>query len=263
MGWRAQAPLDMKKLFHTSLPVFVADTREVADLSVAAEIVGLLAAGETVLALPTGRTPVGIYRELIHAYRARKASFARATTFNLDEFLGVAPDHPAGFARWMEEQLFAHVDLDRARARLPRLENADEDRAAAARAYEAAIEAAGGIDLLVLGIGRNGHIGFNEPGSARTSRTRVVDLAPETRADAAAAFGGIEHVPTQAISMGVATILDARRIRVLAFGAHKSDVVRRMLIDPPSEDCPSTFLRGHPDVKLFLDREAAAGLDAR
>jgi glucosamine-6-phosphate deaminase len=141
----------------------------------------------------------------------------------------------------MEERFFGHVDFAPANVHFP-------EPGAPAPA----------IDLQVLGVGRNGHIGFNEPGSARTSRTRVVELARETRADAAAAFGGLANVPTQAITLGIAEILAARAIRVLAFGAAKAEVVRRVLEGEPGPDCPASFLRGHADVRLLLDPQSAA-----
>ena len=250
----------MKSLSGVDLPTFVVEAREEAEREVTREIVALVQdRPEAVLGLPTGNTPVGVYRELIAAHHSGGVTFARASAFNLDEYLGLGPDHPASFERWMEAHFFAHVDFEPERRHVPALArsaNADE----VARAYELEIAAAGGVDLLLLGIGRNGHIGFNEPGSARDSRTRVVDLHSVTRADAAATFGGVDHVPVSAITMGIATMLDARRIRVLAFGERKAAVVRDMLLSPQSSACPATFLRGHPDVKLFLDAGAAFGL---
>jgi glucosamine-6-phosphate deaminase len=261
MGGGAEDALRLKSLADVSLPTFLFDTREDPERVVAAEIVALSRAkNDCVLGLPTGNTPIGVYRDLIRAQRAGEVSFARATAFNLDEFLDIERGHAASFERWMEANLFAHVDFERARRRIPALRAGVTDPHAVARDYESAIGAAGGIDLLLLGIGRNGHIGFNEPGSALDTRTRVVDLHPDTRTDAAAAFGGLERVPTRAITMGVATILDARRIRVLAFGARKAQIVQRTLFDTQSSACPATFLRGHADVKLFVDYPAAAML---
>ncbi len=250
----------VKSLPHADLPTRLVDSREEAERAVAREIVELVRAKPTaVLGLPTGNTPIGVYRELIRARAAGEVSFARATAFNLDEFLGVEPGHAASFERWMETSFFAHVDFERSRCHIPRV-GGGADPLQVARDYESEIRAAGGMDLLLLGVGRNGHIGFNEPGSASDSRTRVVELHRETREDAANAFGGLEHVPTRAITMGVATMLDARAIRVLAFGARKAEIVRRTLLDPRSSACPATFLRGHRDVTLTIDRDAAASL---
>jgi glucosamine-6-phosphate deaminase len=236
--------------------MFVVDAREEADRVVAEEIASLVRAQPaSVLGLATGNTPIGVYRELIRLHRAGAASFARASTFNLDEFLELSGGHESSFRSWMHAHLFAHVDLAHARAHVPELGSASDERDACSR-YEQAITAAGGIDVQILGIGRNGHIGFNEPGSPRDSRTRAVELHPSTREDAAKAFGGLENVPKRALTMGVATILDARRIRVLAFGARKAEIVKRTLHDPVSSACPSTFLRGHRDVKLYVDRAA-------
>jgi glucosamine-6-phosphate deaminase len=213
-----------------------------------------------VLGLPTGNTPIGVYRELVRLHGERRISFATATTFNLDEYLGLGRDHPHSFRRWMTNRFFAHVDLPPERAHLPEL--APSDPHAEAARYESAIRAAGGLDLMLLGIGRNGHVGFNEPGSTRDSRTRVVDLHAETREDAAITFGGLEHVPKRAITMGVATILDARAVRVLAFGAGKAGILRRTLHDPIGPAVPATYLREHADVRIYADRDAARELDA-
>lgn len=256
----------MKSISNSSLPTFLVETREEAERVVADEIASLVRAKpEAVLGLATGNTPIGVYRELIQKCATRETSFARATTFNLDEYLDLPPGHAGSFRVWMQRTLFAHLDLAPERTNLPELDGAVSGNAIDAHAvaahYESSIRAAGGLDLQILGIGRNGHIGFNEPGSSRDSRTRVVQLHATTREDAARSFGGIEAVPVRALTMGVATILDARRIRVLAFGAHKSAIVRRTLFDDVSSECPSTFLRGHADVALYVDREAASELD--
>lgn len=247
----------LERIEGASIPTFVVDTRAIAERVVADEIVALMRTRPTaVLGLATGDTPIGVYRELCAAHRAGGVSFARATTFNLDEYLDLDAGDGATFREWMQEQFFRHVDLARENAHLPESKPADPNLTA--ERYEAAITAQGGLDLQILGIGRNGHIGFNEPGSSRDSCTRVVRLHEVTRSDAVRAFGALARVPTRAITMGIATILDARRVRVLAFGARKKEIVRRTLLDPRSSACPSTFLRDHGDVKLFVDREAAA-----
>lgn len=243
-----------------SLPVFVRTPSQAAE-DIAAEILELVAsrarAGRcAVLGLATGRTPLEIYAVLARRVREERLSLANVVTFNLDEFLGLAPAHPQSFRRYMCERVFGPLGIEGERGHLPASDVSDAHTEAHCRAYERAIAEAGGIDLQVLGIGSNGHIGFNEPGSARDSRTRVVELADSTRRDAAAAFGGLERVPRRAITMGVATILDARRIRVLAFGAHKRDIVRRTLESTPGSALPATFLHGHGDVRLYADLEA-------
>lgn len=216
------------------------------------ELTSLLARRPTaVLGWATGRTPVALYRALRVARAAGTISFARATSFNLDEYLGLPSDDPRRFRAWMRVHLLDELDLPFERAWFPDVDATDPDRAATA--YEHALECAGGVDWQVLGVGRNGHVAFNEPGSEPTSRTRVVRLAESTRADAAAAFGGREHVPTHAITMGVATILAARSLRVLAFGPAKAPVVRAMLSEAPSSDCPASYLSRHGDVELHVD----------
>jgi glucosamine-6-phosphate deaminase len=233
-------------------------TRGAAERAVAAEIAALLKQKpQAVLGLATGNTPTGVYRELARLRREEGLDLARASTFNLDEYCGLAPTSPRSFHTWMRERLFDHVNLDPRRTHLPdglvreaELERHCED-------YERAICAAGSIDLLLLGIGRNGHIGFNEPGSELWTRTRRVELHAWTRADAAEEFGGLAHVPTHAISMGIATILEARSIRVLAFGTRKSALVARTLTGPVGASWPASWLRTHPDARIVADREAA------
>lgn len=247
----------MRPLTEEALATCVAEDRAEAEHAVALEIAGLFRAKPgAVLGLATGSTMEGLYRELIRLARAGDLDLSRATTFNLDEYLGLPAAHPASFRAWTRAHLLDAVGLPADRARFPDV--AATDLAAAGRGYEDAINALGGIDLQVLGIGPNGHIAFNEPGSGRATRTRDVDLSPSTREDAALAFGGLERVPLRAMTMGVATILDARRIRVLAFGARKAAIVRDTLRAPQGPDVPSTWLRGHADVRLYLDPEAAS-----
>lgn len=209
-----------------------------------------------VLGLPTGNTPIPLYQELIRLHRLGSVSFARATSFNLDEYLGLNTDDPRSFRAWMQAQFFAHVDLHSDRVHLPRSVAAAQAVAESMR-YEEEIARSGGVDMMVLGIGRNGHIGFNEPGSARDSRTRLVELESTTIADAAKTFGGVDRVPRQAITMGIGTILDARTIRVLAFGAGKAQIVQRALMGEPSAEVPASLLAGHRDVRFLLDPESA------
>lgn len=249
----------MKPRGAGDLPVLLAPDRSAAERVLAGEIVALLESRPSAtLGLATGNSPIGVYRELCAAHAARRVSFASATTFNLDEYLDLPRGDPRSFRSWTQAQL---VDAVRpARSRLPEVDPDHLDPRAVAEAYEREIRAAGGLDLVILGIGRNGHIAFNEPGSTRDSRTRVVELDALTRADAARTFGSIESVPRRAITMGIATILEARAIRVLAFGAEKAGIVRRTLEDPVSSAWPATFLRGHRDVRLYVDREAAGAI---
>ena len=213
-----------------------------------------------VLGLATGETMRPVYDELVRLHRAGTTSFARSTTFNLDEYAGIGPDHPASFARYMDEALFSRVDIDRRRVNL--LQGTAADPRAEAERYEAAIRRAGGIGLQLLGIGRNGHIAFNEPGSAFTSRTRLVLLDETTREANAPAFHP-HPVPTHALTMGIGTILSARACVLLATGSGKAPAVAQMIRGPQTEACPATALQGHPDVTVVLDEAAAAGLSGQ
>ena len=212
---------------------------------------------DVVLGLPTGRSPVAAYAELRRMHAAGSVDFSRASTFNLDEFAGVAADHPGSFRRFMEEHLFRGVNVDRDRVHF--LDGAAADLDAECERYEAAIDAAGGIGLQILGIGANGHIGFNEPGEALAARTHRVTLHEVTRRENAALFGGdADSVPREALSMGMATILRARRIVLIATGEHKAGCVERATRGPLTTRLPASFLQTHRDVELFLDRAAAA-----
>jgi glucosamine-6-phosphate deaminase len=233
--------------------------------AVASRAAGLLAmalSGDRapVLGLATGETMRPVYDRLVALYRAGRANFARATTFNLDEYVGVGPDHPASFAAFMRAALFERVNLDLASTHLPRGDAPDP--AAEALRYEAAIAAAGGIGLQLLGIGRNGHIAFNEPTSSLGSRTRVKTLTEATRLANAPAFApGV--VPRHAITMGIATILEARHCVLVATGASKAAAVARMVEGPLGADCPATALQLHPAATVVLDRGAAEDLKLR
>lgn len=252
----------MKRIAGVSLPTFVAARRDEAESALSAEIVELLRQEpDAVLGLATGNSPTGVYRELRAAHAEGRVSFERATTFNLDEYLGLGVGAHGSFRRTMEEQFLSFVRPSA--AYLPELEHPTDDPRAVAEAYERALHAQGGLDLVILGLGQNGHIGFNEPGSSRESRTRVVELHPTTRAGAVRAFGSLAAVPTHAITMGIATILEARAIRVLAFGADKAEIVRRTLQDEIGPTWPATYLRLHPDVRLYVDEEAARDVVTR
>ena len=219
------------------------------------------AAGErTVLGLATGSTPIGVYRELIRMHREEGLSFARVVTFNLDEYYPMLPTSIHSYHRFMWENLFSHVDIDPANVHLPRGDVPREALDESTRRYEDEIRRAGGIDFQILGIGKTGHIGFNEPGSGADSRTRAVHLDRVTRMDAAADFFGEEFVPKEAVTMGVATILDAREIAILATGEHKAPVVRRAVEGEIDLEVAATFLQTHPSTTFYVDRAAAAEL---
>jgi glucosamine-6-phosphate deaminase len=218
------------------------------------------ARGRCVLGLATGATPIGIYRELIRRHQAGEVDFSRVITFNLDEYYPMAPDSPHSYRRYMHENLWAHVNIPPGDAHIPDGTTSRERVPEACAAYERAIAAAGGIDFLLLGIGKSGHVGFNEPGSARDSRTRLVTLDATTRRAAAADFFGEDNVPTEAITMGVATILEAREIALLATGEHKAEIVRRAVEGDVSSDVAATFLQEHAGATAYLDLAAAADL---
>jgi len=238
---------------------------ELAARAVADEIIALVEARRAegraaVLGLATGRTPLGIYRLLREACAAGRVSFQGAVTFNLDEYLGLGPEEPASFRAFMQRELFDHVDILPGDIHIPDGRVTLEDLPDHCSAYEEAIERAGGIDLQLLGLGRNGHVGFNEPGSLPSTRTRLVELHPLTRTDAAGSFGSLEQVPTHAISMGISTIAAARALRVLAFGEGKAEAVSGFCAGEPGPACPASLLRGHPDSRLWVDDAAASGL---
>ena len=218
-------------------------------------------AGErAVLGLATGSTPIGIYRELIRMHRDEGLSFACVETFNLDEYYPMPKDSIHSYHRFMWENLFSHVDIDPTCVHIPPGDVPRDKVADAARAYEKAIADAGGIDFQILGIGKTGHIGFNEPGSGADSRTRLVTLDAVTRKDAAADFFGEDYVPREAITMGVATILDAREIAIIATGEHKASIVERAVEGDVDMEVAATFLQRHPNTTFYVDRAAAAEL---
>ena len=209
---------------------------------------------DAVLGLATGSTPLGLYARLAALYRAGELSFRRATSFNLDEYVGLPATHSQSYRYFMEHNLFSHVDLPAERTHVPSgLDVSD----AALAGYDAAIEAAGGIDLQLLGLGGNGHIGFNEPGTPFGLGTHVVELTARTRQDNARFFASLDEVPTHAATMGVKTVMHARAILLLAFGSAKAEAVRAALIGPVTEDVPASVLQLHPDVTVFCDEEAA------
>jgi glucosamine-6-phosphate deaminase len=215
-----------------------------------------------VLGLPTGKTPVGFYHELAAIAAAGHVDFSQASTFNLDEFLGIPPTHPGSYRQYMEHHLFSRVNLKPENIHF--LDGSAPDPGAECRRYERAIEEAGGIDIQILGIGTNGHIGFNEPASELQARSHRVILKPETRRSNAAFFAGdASAVPHEALSMGMATILQARAIVLLATGRTKAPCVERMVHGPITTALPASFLQVHHDVEIMVDEAAAEGLKGR
>jgi len=252
---------------HTKIPTLVFDTSAQAARHLALMIESIIrqnnsAGRPTVLGLPTGSTPVGLYRELIRLHKESGLDFSRVVTFNLDEYYPMQPDSAQSYQRWMRETLFDHINIPSENIHIPngivRPEDADDFCAR----YELQIKKAGGIDLQLLGIGRTGHIGFNEPGSTRHSRTRRVTLDPVTRRDAAGGFFGEENVPHQALTMGVGTILEAKKVVILAFGDHKAAIVQKAVEGDVTDAIAASFLQNHPDATFVLDAAAAKQLVA-
>ena len=213
---------------------------------------------QTVLGLATGGTPVGMYRELIKLHEDEGIDFSQAQSFNLDEYVGLSSAHPQSYRAYMQENLFQHINLPAEKTHVPAGDAADLDKECAR--YEEAIREAGGIDIQVLGIGNNGHIGFNEPGSSAESTTRVVQLTESTIEANARYFASVEEVPTQAVSMGIKTILGAKKVVLLASGETKAQAVRLMLEGEPTADVPASLLQLHPDVTVIVDEAAASQL---
>ena len=239
---------------HEELGVLVADR-------IAAVIRERNAAGKSaVLGLATGSTPIGVYRELVRKHKEEGLSFRHVVTFNLDEYWPMPKDSIHSYHRFMWENLFSQVDIDPANVHIPDGAVSREHVEEYGDKYERAIRDAGGIDFQILGIGKTGHIGFNEPGSGADSRTRLVTLDTVTRRDAAADFFGEDYVPREAITMGVATIMDAREIAILATGEHKASIVRRAVEGEIDVEVAATFLQRHPNTTFYLDLASAAEL---
>jgi glucosamine-6-phosphate deaminase len=250
------------------IPVVVEETHEGLARMLAGRMAELIhernrAGRAAVLGLATGSTPIGIYRELIRLHREEGLDFSNVVTFNLDEYYPMAPDNLHSFHRFMRENLLEHVNLDPRNVHIPRGDLPRDRVEAHARDYERAIAEAGGIDFQILGIGQTGHIGFNEPGSSAGSRTRLVALDSITRRVAAGDFFGEENVPTEAITMGVGTILESREIALVATGEHKAAIVKRAVEGDVDRAVAATYLQQHPLATAYLDAPAAAELTRR
>ncbi len=214
-----------------------------------------------VLGLATGKTMERVYRHLVRMHQQEGLDFSLCRTFNLDEYVGLFPSDPNSYRHYMEHHLFRHVNIDPRNAHLPN--GLAPDLEAECRRYEATIERAGGIDLQLLGIGKAGHIGFNEPLSALRSRTRVKALTPTTLKQNAPMFGGEEHMPRRAITMGVGTIIEARRCLLLATGDSKAAVVAQAVEGPITSMVTASALQLHARCTVIVDEEAAAGLQEK
>lgn len=245
------------------VPVSVYPDPEAASLAVAGRIADLIRnkqekGEQAILGLATGATPVDVYAELVRLHREEGLSFKNVVTFNLDEYYPMQPDSEQSYVTFMNRNLFDHVDIERANVHIPDGTLSMEDIHDYCLAYEQKITALGGLDLQILGIGRTGHIGFNEPGSAPNSGTRLVTLDDLTRRDASRDFGGKENVPTKAITMGIGTIFKAREIILMAWNQKKAAIVKKAVEGELSSDVPATFLQLSDSVEFVLDKDAAS-----
>lgn len=244
------------------------DSATEASKVVAGEIANLIHARNqtgqnTVLGLATGSTPLQVYSELVRLHNEEGLSFKHVITFNLDEYYPIHPDELQSYVRFMHENLFDEIDIPEKNIHIPDGTIPKSEVYDYCRSFEEKIEQSGGLDVQILGIGRTGHIGFNEPGSLAKTRTRLVTLDEVTRSDAAAAFYGEEHVPRQAITMGVGTILDARKIYLMAWGEPKASIIRQTVEGEVTEQVPATYLQDHDNTVIVLDEAAASELTRR
>jgi glucosamine-6-phosphate deaminase len=241
--------------------VHVFDTADQAAVALARRVADAVAADPALrLGLAAGETPVPAYEELVRLHRDESLDLSRIHTFNLDEFVGLAPDQAGSFRSAMQAHLFDRVNIDPAHVEF--LDGTASDLDEECQRYEAAIRREGGLDLQVLGIGMNGHLGFNEPAAALHARTHRVVLHEDTRRANAAAFGGdVARVPSEALSMGMGTILQAKALLLLATGPRKAPVVERALNGPLTTMLPASFLQTHRTADVFLDRAAASLLN--
>ncbi len=200
----------------------------------------------------TGSTPLGLYAELVRLNKAGKISFKDASSFNLDEYVGLDGTHDQSYRYFMDHNLFDHIDIDKARTRVPSGIDISDPAA-----YDKEIQAVGGVDLQLLGIGNNGHIGFNEPGTPFGSLTHIVELTESTREANKRFFASIDEVPTHAVTMGIKTVMQARSIILMAIGPAKAPIMKEMLQGPVTEKVPASVLQLHPDVTVYMDYEAA------
>ena len=212
---------------------------------------------KAVLGLATGSTPTGLYKNLIEDHQMNHTSYKQVTTFNLDEYIGLEGSHPQSYRYFMNEQLFRHIDIPLEQTFVPNGKAKDLEHECLR--YEALIHEKGGIELQLLGLGVNGHIGFNEPGTPFDSRTHVITLAESTRKANSRFFSSIEEVPTHAITMGIGSILEAKQIILLVSGEAKQGAMRRLLFDGQTTDFPASALKNHPNVLIIADQDALKG----
>ncbi len=242
-----------------SIAIQICDTPEGVAQKAAASIARQIQQKpDAVLGLATGSTPILTYAELVRLHREQHVSFAQTTAFNLDEYVGLSGNHDQSYRYFMQHHLFDHIDIQSWNTYV--LNGKAVDAQAECQAFELKIRACGGIDLWLIGIGRNGHIAFNEPGSTSDSRTRIIDLLPDTILTNSRFFTNPGDVPKHALTVGVGTICDARQVVLLATGKDKADAIDRAVNGPIGSQCPASFLQNHPACTIILDKEAASKL---
>ncbi|MCY3997920.1 MAG: glucosamine-6-phosphate deaminase, partial [Flavobacteriaceae bacterium] len=258
-------PGRLEKTRYEKLHLAVYREPEKASTDIANAIADLIRAKQKenktcVLGLATGNTPLNVYKKLIQWHQKEGLSFKNVITFNLDEYFPMAPEDANSYYQYMHSNFFNHIDIDLANTHIPRGDLPQSEILEHCNDYESEIKKAGGIDLQLLGIGQTGHIGFNEPGSHLNSRTRLITLDYLTRRDAAKTFEGFENVPRRAITMGVKTILEARRIFIMAWGENKARIVRKTVEESETEIITASFLQEHTNTTFVLDFQAASEL---
>lgn len=239
------------------MKVIVANNYEEMSKIASKEIAKLLyVKPNAVLGLATGSTPEGVYKELAELNKLQRADFSEVTSFNLDEYRGLSGGHPQSYRYFMDTNLFNHVNIDKSKTHVPNGIASDIEKEC--KEYDEAIEAAGGIDLQLLGIGGNGHIGFNEPSDYLNLNTHLTDLTEDTIKANSRFFDSIEEVPTEAITMGLGSIMKAKKIILLASGKKKAEIIAKLVEDKISTRVPASILQVHPDVLVIIDKEAAS-----
>ncbi|MGA0316210.1 MAG: glucosamine-6-phosphate deaminase [Flavobacteriaceae bacterium] len=260
-----KAPGSFEETRYEKLHNVICDSSSEGSILIAHEIAALIKEKQKnnqncILGLATGSSPISVYRELVRLHKEEGLSFKNVISFNLDEYYPLAKEDVQSYHSFMHAQLFNHVDIQPENIHIPDGEVALDEVRPFCIAYEEKIKAAGGIDLQILGIGRTGHIGFNEPGSHENSQTRTITLDYLTRFDAAPSFQGIENVPRKAITMGIQTILSAKRVLLMAWGTNKAEIIQKAIEGPISSMIPTTYLQLHKNTTLVLDQEAASEL---
>ncbi|MBR3392350.1 MAG: glucosamine-6-phosphate deaminase [Firmicutes bacterium] len=237
------------------MKIIIDSEKRIAELAAQRYVKLLNEKPDAILGYATGSTPLGLYAELIRLNKAGAFSYAKATSFNLDEYAGLDGSHDQSYRYFMNHNLFDHVDIRKDHTFVPSGLDLSPETAAA---YDKAIEEAGGIDLQLLGIGNNGHIGFNEPGTPFGSITHLVELTESTRQANSRFFASIDEVPTHAVTMGIRTVMNAKSVILMAIGKAKAPIMKETLQGPVTENVPASVLQLHPDVEFYMDYEAAS-----